>query len=66
MRTDDASVAGTPGVKDARKQLEQDPKEIYGDDECVTKLADMTVNTASKDEPLGVLTLQREYPARTG
>lgn len=39
-----ASFADTLGLKDAKKQLEQSTKEIYGGDEYMTRLAEMTVN----------------------
>jgi ferritin-like metal-binding protein YciE len=44
-----ASFAGTLGLKDARKQLEQVTKEIYGGDEYMTKLAETAVNIDAKD-----------------
>ena len=39
-----ASYAGTLGLKDAVKSLDQATKEIYGGDEYMTKLAETTVN----------------------
>ena len=39
-----ASYAGTLGLKDAVKALDQATKEIYGGDEYMTKLAETTVN----------------------
>lgn len=38
------SFAGTLGLKDAKKQLGQATKDMYGGDEYVTKLAEMSVN----------------------
>lgn len=43
-----ASFAGTLGLKDAVKALDKATKEIYGGDEYMTKLAEMTVNMDAK------------------
>ena len=45
-----ASYAGTLGLKDAVKKLDQATKEIYGGDEYMTKLAETTVNIDAEDE----------------
>ena len=45
-----ASFAGTLKLKDAQKRLKQATKEIYGSDEYMTKLAEMTVNIDAKDD----------------
>lgn len=44
-----ASYAGTLGLKDAVKSLDQATKEIYGGDEYMTKLAETTVNIDATD-----------------
>ena len=43
-----ASFAGTLGLKSDVKQLDQATKEIYGSDEYLTKLAEMSVNMDAK------------------
>ncbi len=45
-----ASFAGTLGRKDDVKALDKATKEIYGGDEYLTKLAEMTVNIDARDE----------------
>ena len=45
-----ASYAATLGLKDDVKALDQATKEIYGGDEYLTKLAEMTVNIDAIDE----------------
>ncbi len=44
-----ASFAGTLGMKDDEKRLNQATKEIYGGDEYMTKLAETSVNIKAKD-----------------
>jgi ferritin-like metal-binding protein YciE len=44
-----ASYAGTLGLKKAVKALDKATKDIYGSDEYMTKLAEMTVNIGAKD-----------------
>ncbi len=44
-----ASYAGTLGLKDAVKSLDQATKEIYGGDEYMTKLAETSVNINATD-----------------
>ena len=44
-----ASYAGTLGLKDAVKALNQVTKETYGGDEYMTRLAETTVNIDAKD-----------------
>lgn len=44
-----ASFAETLGLKDAKKQLDNATKEIYGGDEYMTKLAETAVNIEAKD-----------------
>lgn len=45
-----ASFAGTLGLKDDQKRLKAATKEIYGGDEYMTRLAEMTVNIDAKEE----------------
>ena len=45
-----ASYAGTLGLKDAVKALDNVTKETYGGDEYMTKLAETTVNIEAKEE----------------
>ena len=45
-----ASFAGTLGLKSDAKALDKATKEIYGGDEYLTKLAEMTVNMDAKVE----------------
>ena len=45
-----ASFAGTLGLTDAQKQLEEITKDIYGGDEYMTKLAETTVNIDADEE----------------
>ena len=45
-----ASYAGTLGLKNDVKALDQATKEIYGGDEYLTKLAEMSVNIDASDE----------------
>ena len=45
-----ASYAGTLGLKDAVKALNQVTKETYGGDEYMTRLAETTVNIDAKDD----------------
>ncbi len=44
-----ASFAGTLGIKDDQKRLNQATKEIYGGDEYMTKLAETSVNIKAKN-----------------
>ncbi len=45
-----ASYAGTLGLKDAAKALDQATKEIYGGDEYMTKLAETAVNIQANED----------------